>query len=262
MNTEKNKQENKKALKILVPVTIVAGVIGGVIGGVSATDRAQDLAGVFKKWLEEFFILIGPWSVIVVSIVGLIVSFCIYKSAVKEYEKNMPEGSNQELEEDLFKDVDHKISIGTLVNSVTMIVSFMLYAIVVAYLDVYIMSGAIILIAVSLLAFIITCLGQAKLQQMLVDFVKVMYPGKDGSVYDFRFSQKWEESCDELEKLLIYKAAYKAYKTTSGTCCIALVITILLSFFFHYGPLPAMVVGCIWLTSIVSYCLEAMKLDK
>ena len=136
MNTEKNKQENKKALKILIPVSIAAGIIGGVIGGVSTTNKAQDLALVFKEWLEEFFILIGPWSVIVVSIAGLIVSFYIYKSAVKEYKENMPEGSNQELEEDLFKDVDHKISIGTLVNSVTMIVSFMLYAIVIAYLDV------------------------------------------------------------------------------------------------------------------------------
>ena len=100
------------------------------------------------------------------------------------------------------------------------------------------------------------------IQQMLVDFTKVLYPQKNGSVYDIKFSEKWEDSCDELEKLMIYKAAYKAYKTTNGMCCFGLVAMILLSFFFHYGPLPAMLVGCIWLAHTVSYYLEARRLEK
>ena len=51
------------------------------------------------------------------------------------------------------------------------------------------------------------------MQQMTVDFQKIMNPEKQGSVYDLRFQKKWEESCDELEKFTIYRSAYKAYST-------------------------------------------------
>lgn len=37
---------------------------------------------------------------------------------------------------------------------------------------------------------------------------------------------------------------------------------LLFSFFFDYGPLPAMAVGGIWLAATVSYCKEAIRLEK
>ena len=45
---------------------------------------------------------------------------------------------------------------------------------------------------------------------------KELNPEKKGSVYDVKFVDKWEDSCDEAEKILIYKCAYKTYNKMSG----------------------------------------------
>ena len=262
VTTEKNRQENKKAMKKLIPITIVAAVIGGFIGGFAVTEGVQGFSEKFKESLGNLVYSLAPWGVIIISAVGIVGSLLIYKQATKLYVNHLPEDPKEEIEEEMFDYVEHKISMGMILNSITMVVAFTLYGVVAAYLDKYFLDDKLILLVASILCFIITCFGQAKIQQMLVDFIKVMHPDKKGSTYDFKFSEKWEESCDELEKLMIYKSAYKAYKTTNAACCIALVVMILLSMLFHYGPMPAVVVGCIWLTQVLSYSLEAMKLDK
>lgn len=261
VTNEQHKQENKKALKILVPITIAAGIFGGIIGVLATTQGAQGLAEKFADVLHEFLFIIGPWAVIITSLAGIIGSLFIYKSAQKEYQENLPSSPDEEIEEAVFAKIEGKISSAILLISVTMILSFMFFAIIVAYMDRYV-EGPLWLLLLAFIAFIISMFGEGKIQQMLVDFTKVLYPQKNGSVYDIKFSEKWEDSCDELEKLMIYKAAYKAYKTTNGMCCFGLVAMILLSFFFHYGPLPAMLVGCIWLAHTVSYYLEARRLEK
>ena len=49
---------------------------------------------------------------------------------------------------------------------------------------------------IALIVFIAGNFLRMKLQQMTVDFQKIMNPEKQGSVYDLRFQKKWEESCD------------------------------------------------------------------
>ena len=166
------------------------------------------------------------------------------------------------MEEELFNKVERSLGIAMIINSFTMVVSFTLYGVMIAYFERYFIDDNFVAIVAALVAFIASVLGQAKIQQLLTDFIKIMHPDKMGSTYDFKFSEKWEESCDELEKLMIYKSAFKAYKTTNLACCVALVVMILLSLYFHYGPLPAVIVVVIWLTLTMSYSLEAMRLDN
>lgn len=47
-----------------------------------------------------------------------------------------------------------------------------------------------------------------------------MAPEKKTSVYDLKFQKKWMDSCDEAEKILIGKCAYKAFGKTNLTCVI------------------------------------------
>ena len=68
---EQYKQENKKALKILVPITIAAGVFGGVIGVMASMHGAQGLAETFSNMLHQFLYIIGPWAVILSSLIGI-----------------------------------------------------------------------------------------------------------------------------------------------------------------------------------------------
>lgn len=259
---EQNKQENKRAMKKLVPITIAVGIVGGIIGGVAVFDSTQNTAEWIKSLLGDFAYTFAPWGVVLVSVLGIAISLYLYKTSTKIYENNLPEDPKEEMEEELFDKVERSLSMAMIVNSFTMVMSFTLYGVMIAYFERYFIDDNIVSIVVALVAFIASVLGQAKIQQILTDFIKIMHPDKLGSTYDFKFSEKWEESCDELEKLMIYKSAFKAYKTTNLTCCIALVVMILLSMYFHYGPLPAVIVGVIWLTLTMSYSLEAMRLDK
>ena len=47
------------------------------------------------------------------------------------------------------------------------------------------------------------------IQQKCVDTVKQINLEKKASVYDIRFEKKWIDDCDEAEKIIIGKCAYK-----------------------------------------------------
>ena len=145
--------------------------------------------------------------------------------------------------------------------SVIMIVQMLFFGIMMADLEnIADYSFALAMAAAGI--FVAGNLAQLKQQQLMVDLEKEMNPSKRGSVYDAKFRDKWEESCDELEKVIIYKSAYKAYKTTALTCIVLWVVTATLSIAFKTGPLPSIAVTVIWLVQTVSYCREAMKLER
>lgn len=262
MNNERNRQENKKALKVFIPIIIVAAVIGGIVGGVASKDGAKDIAANIGDFLAEFIFAIAPYGVIVTVVAGFLVAWLFCKSAEKEFrhERELC-AAEDEIKEEALVSMDRKISFGLLAVSVSVIVSFMFFAAVVAYIDRYLDRSWVLFIVVTAV-FAAGNFIAIKVQQVMVDFEKILNPEKQGSVYDLKFKEKWEDSCDEMEKLMIYKASYKAYRTANNACVIAFLAMIMLSFFFDYGPLPAMVAGSVWLATTVSYCLEAMKLEK
>lgn len=262
MNNEKNRQENKRALKIFIPIIIIAAIVGGFIGVMANVSGAEDIASDISAFLRETAYLIAPYGVVTTVVVGISLSLYFYKSAEKEFLQARETGDpEQELSETALSSLDRKISMGMLTVSIVVIVSFIFFAIVIAYIDRYVDKDGTLLIT-AMVFFIAGSFGGTKMQQMMVDFEKILSPEKRGSVYDMKFTEKWEDSCDEMEKLMIYKASYKAYKTANISCGAAFFLMVILSFFFDYGPLPAVVVGSVWLTVTVSYCLEAMKLDK
>ena len=260
MNSEKNRQENKKALKVLIPLTIGCGIAGGIIGAFSATDSAANLAQTIGTNLNALMRAVSPYCVILVALAGVITELVMYQSAKRQFECHKAFDDEDE-EEKFLEKVDNKLSFALLSGSICMILSFMFFAAVLAYLRYYIENDANIYIA-ALLFFIVASLGTAKMQQVIVDLEKIIAPEKQGSVYDIKFAEKWEESCDEMEKYAIYKSAYASYKATNKAYAVAVVLLMLLSFFFQFGPLPAMTVCALWIVSVVSYCLESIRLEK
>jgi hypothetical protein len=123
-----------------------------------------------------------------------------------------------------------------------------------------VLSGRILLLCLAEL--IVSLFWSSVLQQKAVDLEKQINPEKRGSVYDLKFAKKWEDSCDEREKMIIYKSAYLAYKTTSRFCIGLSIVLMLGSLPFGYGPLPAGAVLLVWLVQLVRYCVAAMKLEK
>ena len=268
---EKNKRENKVALKKFIPMIIVCAVIGGITGGISSFIGYSDFSGSIAEAALLIVNMVSPWAVIILGVLSFIVCWVIYRKARAMYEGALtsakvtgePEesGESGEPDEQIIEAVEDKLSQGMFILSVIMIVQMLFFGIMMADLE-NIADSSFALAMAAAGVFVAGNLAQLKQQQLMVDLEKEMNPSKKGSVYDAKFRDKWEESCDELEKVIIYKSAYKAYKTTALTCIVLWVVTATLSIAFKTGPLPSIAVTVIWLVQTVSYCREAMKLER
>ena len=271
---EKNKRENKAALKKFIPMIIVCAVIGGITGGISSFIGYSDFSGSIAEAALLIVNMVSPWAVIILGVLSFIVCWVIYRKARAMYEgaltsakvtgEPVESGESKEPgepDEQIIEAVGEKLSQGMFILSVIMIVQMLFFGIMMADLEnIADYSFALAMAAAGI--FVAGNLAQLKQQQLMVDLEKEMNPSKKGSVYDAKFRDKWEESCDELEKVIIYKSAYKAYKTTALTCIVLWVVTATLSIAFKTGPLPSIAVTVIWLVQTVSYCREAMKLER
>lgn len=99
-------------------------------------------------------------------------------------------------------------------------------------------------------------------QQKLVNLTKQYNPEKQGSVFDTKFKEKWEGSCDEAELLMVYKCAYRAYNAVQYTCIGLWLVCLLGNFMWDFGPMPVAMITIIWGVMTTVYCFEAIKLSK
>ena len=262
---ENNKKENKAALKKFIPMLIVCALIGGLVGGASSFIGYSDFSGSIAEAALLKVNMASPWAVIILGVLSFIVCWVIHRKARAMYERALTAaasaGESGEPDEQIIEAVEDKLSQGMFILSVIMIVQMLFFGIMMADLE-NIADYSFALAMAATGVFVAGNLAQLKQQQLMVDLEKEMNPSKKGSVYDAKFRDKWEESCDELEKVIIYKSAYKAYKTTAMTCVILWVVTATLSIAFKTGPLPSVAVTVIWLVQTVSYCREAMKLER
>ena len=100
------------------------------------------------------------------------------------------------------------------------------------------------------------------IQQKSVDCVKIMNPEKTASVYDMKFQKKWLETCDEAEKIIVGKCAFKAFNITNSMCSVLAVILAISALMFGIGFLPSFVVCLIWIVNMSIYCKECLKYSK
>lgn len=50
-----------------------------------------------------------------------------------------------------------------------------------------------------------------------------------------RFQKKWMESCDEAEKIIVGKCAFKAYSVTNSVCYVLEIVLVICALAFGTG---------------------------
>lgn len=115
---------------------------------------------------------------------------------------------------------------------------------------------------VAVAAFIAVMVETMIIQQRCVDAVKRMNPEKTASVYDVKFQRKWMDSCDEAEKLMIGKCAYKAYAAANTACAVLAIIFAACALIFNTGFLPSFAVCVIWFVLQFIYYRETIRYSK
>ena len=261
MKNDEIKNANRKALPKFLLFAAVCAIVGGVIGyysGHGAADGGIDrLVGVLKETGAFFGAYIAPWLMAVLAVIVPVVCIPIYRSAKKL--AAAWDGEN----EDTSDTIDRRLSAVIWLTSAVLILSYFLitasYSGGFAAFD---SKDSSIIFFIGVAAFFAIMIEAVIIQQKCVDTAKQTNPEKKASVYDMRFQKKWMEDCDEAEKIMIGKCAFKAYSATNLVCTVLAIVLAVCALVFEIGFLPSLVVCLVWMVNLSVYCKEAMRYSR
>lgn len=257
MDNNEIKKANRKALPKFILIMVISLLVGGGIGFCAARYGLNTLAGGMKSAGAFFGTYIAPWLMLAVAVVVPMVCVPIYQSAKRLL--SSWDGENEEISDT----IDNKLSIAIWVTSAALILSYFFLA--ASYSGGFAAfeneNGALSFI-VGIAAFFGILIESVIIQQKCVDAAKKTNPEKTASVYDIKFQKKWMDSCDEAEKIMIGKCAFKAYRATNIVCSILAIVLAVFAIVFEIGFLPSLIVCLIWIVNQSVYCKEALRYSK
>ena len=166
-------------------------------------------------------------------------------------------------DEEISDDIENKLSIVQWITSGSLIISYFLIAASYASgITMFENVKSMIGFDVAIVAFLAIMAEGVIIQQKSVDSVKVMNPEKTASVYDMKFQKKWLDTCDEAEKIIVGKCAFKAFNVTNSVCSILAIILAISALMFGIGFFPSFLVCLIWIINVSIYCKECLKYSK
>lgn len=257
MDNNEIKNANRKALPKFLLIMVFSLLVGGSIGFCSAKYGLNTLAGGMKSVGSFFGTYIAPWLMLMIAVIVLVICVLIYRSAKKLL--SSWDGENEEISDT----IDKKISIVIWVTSAALILSYFL--ITASYsdgFDVFENENSSVLFFIGITSFFAIMIEAVIIQQKCVDAAKKTNPEKTASVYDPKFQKKWMDSCDEAEKIMVGKCAFKAYAATNAVCTVLSIMLAICALIFEIGFLPSLVVCLIWIVNLSVYCKEALRYSK
>ncbi len=258
---EEIRKENRKALKTYIPVLILCTLLGGVFGYFANNSGLQGAADQIAAWTEKALFVLMPYCIIATAVISFALSLYHYNVAKKLYADFDEDADPDDDEADLYARADRKLSSAVSASGIGQITGMLFFAVFFSDLDAHLEQHSALALVTTII-FIAGIFLTVRMQQLQIDFVKRMSPSMKGSVYDSKFHQKWEESCDEAERLVIYKASYKAYRFANIACSAGWAVTIMGSLILHYGCLPSVVISALWMLMNIVYYREAMRLER
>lgn len=257
MDNNEIRKANRKALPKFILIMVISMLGGGLIGFCTAKYGLHMLTDGMKSAGAFFGTYIASWLMLAVAVIVPVVCFPIYQSAKKLL--SSWDGENEEISDS----IDKKISVIIWITSAALILSYFLIA--ASYsggFEAFENENNIVLFFIGIAAFLAIMIEAVIIQQKCVDGAKKTNPEKTVSVYDTKFQKKWMESCDEAEKMMIGKCAYKAYAATNTVCTVLAIVLAICALVFGIGFLPSLAVCLIWIVNQSAYCKEALRYAK
>ncbi len=261
MKNDEIKRANRKALPKFLLFAIACAVGGGVIGYYSGYGSAKGemdkLVGVMKEAGTFFGAHIAPWLMVAMAVIVPMVCIPIYRSAKKLVA--MWDGDD----EDTSGTIDGKLSVVIWITSASLILSYFLIA--ASYsggLAIFDDTKRTIVFFIGIAAFFAVMIEAILFQQGCVDTTKQMNPEKKASVYDMKFQKKWMDDCDEAEKVIVGKCAYKAYSATNVVCTALAIVLAVCALIFGIGLLPSLTVCLVWIVNMSVYFKQALRYSR
>ena len=255
MNKHKEKPESR-ALLILLLTMAAAGLGGYAVGRIAAgVDRNAILD--FGDSLVPALVRLLPALQIGVNAVLLALSAVNLRRA-RLAEKRGAEDENEYME------AERLLSRPMLCANAAMVLNLLVPSLMLEL----VLYGAVektqaaAFLAVVISLFVLSLAWTITVQYLAVKAEKRMNPEKRGSVFEFRFRKKWTDSCDEMEKLAMYKAGYRAFTVTSRACMTLWILSLPAQILFRTGFFPALCICLIYAVMVLSYSVECVRLEK
>lgn len=253
---EKKKLPRKLSRTILIFLAFMVAMYG--VGYLVGEGIAHiKFAGIEPKHWFDALLPVGVDIVLVLYGVLILVEvvFCTvyFFSAKSTFSRWDGEDENQILRAEYMLDKCIGLSNVLMIAELFLFSAWLVFS---KYCDGISLAHAICLFAFYFGSFALTIV----FQRSAVQLEKKINPEKRGEVLDLNFNKEWMASLDEAEKLILGKAAYKAFKTGCTFCAIMWVISVLGVFLFDFGIAPALFVTLIWLCLVISFQRTASKL--
>ena len=255
---EEIKQEDRKSMKMFAIIMVCSLLVGGVVGFAMGMMEDADFMTIFTDGLAGVIQGISHYIILILSVIVSVIVSIIYRRDRKMYAAWDGE------EEETLNKIEGELNLALILMNTNTILMYVFMVIGFGELLTFETYGRAefirvgIFLAGVIVSLILLTIGNSK----IINFEKEMNPEKKGSAYDIKFQKKWLESCDEAEKMAIYKASFASYKAVNTTCMILWFVTLLGITIWDYGIVPVIFVGIIWLVSSLSYFIEAAKLTR
>jgi F0F1-type ATP synthase membrane subunit c/vacuolar-type H+-ATPase subunit K len=236
-----------KAVLLMLVMYSSGFLVGNLFG--RATDDVD-----FRKLMKVDHYTAGLVLTVIHGIIvigGLVSGYIMFFRANKAARKWDGE------DEDYIDRVEKSIDITNIISSTELIFNTILFSCAVYFMEKATLSHFIPLTVIFLLGLTATLV----LNERCINLAKQLNPEKKGSAFDPKFYKKWMDSCDEAQKQLIWQAGFKAYRAANYACLVMWFIAMLLQMVLHYGLIPMICIGVIWLWMNTAYVSYAYKLE-
>lgn len=257
-DSKKNKSAAKKLSLLMIP-----GLIFGMLFGFLISVFEDSLFSLDAYALWEGFNKISFYATPVVYLVIFLTVVAVCLSLIKKARKIFEQWDGED--EETISRSEKLLSLSSSVNTVSVIVLYFVFGLWGCSLKFSITNSNemwLVIVGAFLLLIIISIVSFALISSSVIELAKKINPEKKGDALDVKFQKEWIDSCDEAEKMNIYKAGFKAYNVANYVCTALWVLIALPGMTFDIGVLPLIIVTVIWLTLTLTYLITAYKLEN
>ncbi len=262
-NNDKNKAKDnmnsdKKTIVIFVILMICCLFVGYLVGaGAANLQKSKTLMDILRE-TGNHVLQAAPVIFIVVNIAACIISAGIMIKCEKRFKKWDGE------DEDEIESIESVLDFPMILTSIVTILNFFMFS-VMLYITEFTTFGRehkYFMFFYTLIVFEAGMIWSTYIQKKCVDLIKKINPEKKGNVLDPSFIKQWENSCDEAELLMIYKAGYGSFRAVEGACAFLWIVTLVCEIAFNTGIFPCVILTVLWLTSVIAYSVESRRLER
>ncbi len=231
---------------------VLWGLVGGIIG----------FAGnFFMCFIKDTFeaasfptLFLGNiiWIQIITALLGLSAAFFFMQKSRKSLHQMQLE--DDEEDDELINKFEDQINKGMVFNVITFVLTFVWFGIGNDPLNPHIIP--------SVLVFLVIASISIAFDVMTIQLAQKNDPLKKGDPSSLKFAKDWINSCDEAEKIMVYKSAYGSFMINKHTLMFGTLIALMSKMTFDTGNFPIILMGVLWLTNNLSYHFYVSKYSK